>query len=123
MNTRSTPRKASKASKAPKAFKASKTTSRAAAKAPVGVIKPRKASKISPRTPRIYKRRFRRATSSPDTITSDKIPETDLEIPPASDNYMIRFREVEKAIARMRTGNNTYLEGHRVTDSLYKPRR
>ena len=117
---RSSPKKSSKASKASKASKGSKGTPRTAAKAPVGVTKPRKATQPTPpKTPRTHGGRFRQASSSPGTISPDEIPETEFE---DSDDVRERNRKLERQLARLRGDRNSHLQGHRVTDSPYRPR-
>lgn len=117
VGTRSSPKKVSKASKISRGFK---STPHKAAKSPVGITKPRRATKPTPKARRTQQGRFLPARSSPDTLNADEVPETDLDIP---DDLYPAIVELKHRLAKLEGGRNAHLKDHRIIDVPRRPRR
>lgn len=119
--TRSSPQKPLTPPKTPKK---SGTTSRTN-KPRAGVTKSGRTSKPTSKARRTQGGRFQSARSSPDTLSPDEIPETELDddLLHNSPHLHPSIVAMNQRIARLEDGRNSHLAGRRITEIPDRPQR
>ena len=103
VDTRMSPERASKASKSPQGSKTAPPTPLPSSSKSSRGSKSGGVSKPTPKAKRTSQGRFRSAISSPDTLSADEIPETDLE-PESEANANPKYRKMFCKLAKTNGG-------------------